>query len=487
MITGHSLILRLTRYFRREPVDYSAVPSEPVPVPVEGVRLPVEDRVVQVELGRQRLWLYPEGGFHDDEERHPRSILVFDPDRYLSTIGSFLRLAPGQSRRIHPGEDDQHHLLSFPQEVSVRRFEITHEGNSIVLSEPTPELTTRFSLLDFSAGDDPLLARRHRALQRVVEIYGGPIEPLAPDLALQLLRDVTRLLENDPFRIKDRNGNPGGLIQLPPERIPILVGDLHARLDNLLTILSQNSFMEALQANEAALVFLGDAVHPVDERALAHMDSSVLMMDLILSLKRAFPKGIFYLLGNHDSFSPEARKGGVTQGVLWEKRLIELRGREYRDEMERFYRLSPLVALSTGFCACHAGPPQTRITTGTLENIRQFPELVTAITTTRQRTPGYPEGYTAGDVRQFRRALGLAPDTTFIVGHYPRSGEQSIWLNAGHVKGHHVFISERPDEVGLFTRIGDDMVPMVYPVDARVQWINDLARILHEGGGSRPN
>jgi len=473
MATGHSLIRRLTRYFRREPVNYSLLPSEPVLVPVEGIRFPAEDRIVQVELGRQRLWLYPERVLQPAEGQHPDNILVFDPDRYLCTIGSFLRLAPGQSRRIHPGEDGQEHLLSQPQEVATRRLEIFHQGDAVVLREPTPELATRVSLAQASTDGDPLAARRKEALGRVARVYGGPLEPLAPGAALELLRDVTRILEHDPFAIEDRHGNPGGVVRLPDERRPILTGDLHARVDNLLTILSQNSFMEALEAGEAALVFLGDAVHPVDERALAHMDGSVLMMDLILSLKHAFPEGVFYLLGNHDCFSPEARKGGVHQGVLWEKRLIELRGREYRDEMERFYRLSPLVVLSCGFCACHAGPPQTRVTRETLENLRHHPELVAAVTSTRQRTPGCPEGYTAGDVRQFRKALGLAPDTPLIVGHYPRSAEQSIWLNVGHVKGHHVLVSEKSDEVGVFTGLGDTMVPMVYPVEPLVQWVND--------------
>jgi len=37
---------------------------------------------------------------------------------------------------------------------------------------------------------------------------------------------------------------------------PIVVGDLHAQLDNLLKILSENSFLDCLERGDAALILL---------------------------------------------------------------------------------------------------------------------------------------------------------------------------------------------------------------------------------------
>ena len=65
--------------------------------------------------------------------------------------------------------------------------------------------------------------------------------------------------------------------------------DLHGLVDNLLKILSENSFLEALDRGEAALILLGDAVHPEAAGQLEDMDSSILIMDLILKLKLTFP------------------------------------------------------------------------------------------------------------------------------------------------------------------------------------------------------
>jgi len=86
------------------------------------------------------------------------------------------------------------------------------------------------------------------------------------------------------------------------------------------------------------------------------MHSSLLMMDLIFKLKMRFPEQVVYIVGNHDSFSHDVMKHGVPQGLLWEKHVTASRGEEYKEELELFYRQSPLVVVSPDFIACHAGP-----------------------------------------------------------------------------------------------------------------------------------
>lgn len=86
---------------------------------------------------------------------------------------------------------------------------------------------------------------------------------------------------------------PGGLLLLPQRLTPILVADMHAQIDNLLTVLSQNAFLDALDQGTAALVILGDAVHCEVDGQLREMASSMLIMDFIFRLKLCFPEQVF--------------------------------------------------------------------------------------------------------------------------------------------------------------------------------------------------
>ncbi|MES9814554.1 MAG: metallophosphoesterase, partial [Candidatus Thiodiazotropha sp.] len=107
-------------------------------------------------------------------------------------------------------------------------------------------------------------------------------------------------------------------------------------MDNLLTILSHNEFLEMMGDGKAAMVFLGDAVHSEMDGKLAEMESSLLIMDLIFRLKLWFPQQVFYVRGNHDSFSEEIGKDGVPQGLLWAKEVKRVRGEAYKKAMEYF-------------------------------------------------------------------------------------------------------------------------------------------------------
>jgi hypothetical protein len=59
---------------------------------------------------------------------------------------------------------------------------------------------------------------------------------------------------------------------------------------------------------------------------LREMQSSMLLMDLIFRLKLRFPRQVFYVRGNHDSFSEDIAKDGIPQGLLWAKELGDQRG-----------------------------------------------------------------------------------------------------------------------------------------------------------------
>jgi hypothetical protein len=52
--------------------------------------------------------------------------------------------------------------------------------------------------------------------------------------------------------------------------------------------------------------------------------------------------------------------------------------------------------------------------------------------------------------------------------------EGTLWLNVEGIDNHHVLFSAHPEQVGVFTRVGRVMVPLIYPVDALTSIINRL-------------
>ncbi len=429
----------------------------------------------EVEVGQQRIWLCPDLALDPELRTASPDFLLFDPLRYLPGPGHFLRLTPGTQVVISHSAEDQRQLFSHPREVYRRHFQVRHEGDALVFKDPISELGTYVSVLEDEPGDGPLVGRRRRSLERVMEIFGGALEPLSADAAMAVLDRVNHLLRDAPHRPKDADGNAGGLLELPATLTPVVVGDLHARLDNLLKILSENGLMEGLERGDTALILLGDEVHPESDEEIEEMDSSILMMDLILKLMARFPAQVFLLLGNHDSFSIEVVKHGVPQGLLWRKRLKALRGEQYVEQMELFYQLSPLVVVAESFVACHAGPPRAGISRQALVDARRFPGLVHELTWTRARTPVYPAGYSAADVNRFRKSLGVSRETPFIVGHHPVTEDRTVWLNARRIQNHHVVFSAKLDQLGLMIGIGGEMLPHVYPAEPLLSWVNERA------------
>ena len=453
-------------------------PADRLRLSGKALRIPLPERdpsglcAFKVEMGRQQLQIRPDLAVEPDRRGSASDFLLFDPERYLPGPGQFIRLAPGESVAISYRARDQRLLFSHPREAFRRHLQIRHQGDALVFRDPISELGTYVSSLEDRVQGGLLADRRRRALARVADIYGGPLEPLPAAAALAALDRVNHSLRDAPHRPKDADGNAGGLLELPESLTPIVVGDLHAQVDNLLKILSENGLMEGLERGDTALLLLGDVVHPEADELIEDMDSSVLITDLLLKLMLRFPAQVFCLLGNHDSFSTEVMKRGVPQGLLWRKRLQALRGEEYVEQLELFYRLAPLVAIAEGFVACHAGPPRTRTSREGLIDARRFPSLVHELTWSRARTPVFPAGYSSADVSRFRKSLGLARETPLIVGHHPVDESQTIWLNARRFQNHHVVFSARPDQVGAFLRIEGEMVPQVYPAEPLVGWLN---------------
>ncbi len=299
----------------------------------------------------------------------------------------------------------------------------------------------------------------------VRQAFGGTLQILSPSEALETVRKVNRVLEQSPNRPRDDRGHPGALVELAADLVPILVGDLHGNVDNLLKVLSENRFLAGLETGSASLILLGDAVHP-QEGQMAAMDSSVLIMDLILRLMLSYPSGVLYVRGNHDGFSDEIRKQDVSQGRLWESRLLELRGQNFVTEMKRFYELLPHLVAGDGLLACHGGPPTETVTRDRLINAYRYPRLRHQLTWNRVQQAGNPAGYSARDVRSFRAALGLDSSAVFVTAHTQLSEAGCFWLDVGGIKNHHIIDSSGPGEFAVITRVGAELTPFVYRAEA---------------------
>ena len=437
----------------------------------EGVPIHIAMKKAGVEL-----LIYPEILLDNSAFQPPHPFLLLDPQRCCTGINAFLRLEkPGDTLILGRHDKLQAAIFAYPPTMDLRRLSITHDGDALIFRALVSDTEIYLSPL---LGKDPtggILCRRRENLQKIRDIYGGPVAQLPPEEALSTLKQVNGILAQESFRPLDERGRPGGVVKLPEKVTPIIVGDLHAQVDNLLTLLSQNDFLNALETGSAALVILGDAIHSEEDGRLDEMDSSLLITDLILRLKLRFPQQVFYIRGNHDSFSRDVFKFGIAQCLVWEHAVRDKRGPAYHEEMKRFYDLLPYVLLSEGYVACHAAPIKTRFNMDMLVNIHRNPGLVRELTQNRLRRRNYVAGYYRSDVKHFRNTLGLPEHTPFLVSHSPLNREDAMWLEAGGIENHHIVFSANTPWIGLFTRVNKQMIPLCYHREDLLSLIDGLS------------
>ncbi|MCU7936247.1 MAG: metallophosphoesterase [Candidatus Thiodiazotropha sp. (ex Dulcina madagascariensis)] len=443
------------------------------------IKIPIHCHPLQINLPPEgkALHLYPESLTNAiDNSCDSPNFIVFDPETYYSEISGFFRIEAGEKLVI--GGNDKERQKAFLNISSRGRdyvFSIGNEEGHLIFRDYSPRSGSCISPMLKEKKMMRAVSWRRKKLKRLLKIFGGEITTLPEKEALSLLRDVNRILADEAFREKDEDGNPGGVIKLPDKMTPFIIGDLHGKVDNLLVVLSQNGFLEALEQGTACLVMLGDAVHCEEEGRYHEMEGSILIMDIILRLKQQFPEQVFYLRGNHDGFSDEIAKGGVAQGLLWKKALNKSRGKEYRKEIERFYDLLPYAAYSKEMICCHAAPPTSKVTLEMLINIKHHIGLIRELNQNRLQKASRLGGYNKSDIKRFRKVFDLPSDTPVIVGHTPISMDDTLWVDVGEIENHYVVYGGNDDWVGVMTGIGDKMYPLIYPVEPLLDYINNLS------------
>jgi hypothetical protein len=459
---------------RKNPMEWFTVMDKLQTLDKES-RIPHDGKTFEMIIGDQKLVFHPEIPIGMKKKNIQKNWLI-SPSRACSedTINGFARIKVGE--RVLIGRDNQQYdeIFHFSKSISKRHLMVTNIWGDLMISPldgKEPIQIVRSSNQDIR---ERIGTNRYNAMLGIREIYGDSITMLAPKEAFDTIRKVNSILENEPYRPKDELGNPGALVELPNESRLLIVGDLHAQVDNFLKILDDNCLLTHLESNRVSLVILGDAVHSEIPKEMEDMDSSILMMDLIFKIKCQFPDNFFYLLGNHDSFDKSIGKTDVLQGILMRKRLQELRGDEYVKEMQKFYDALPIV-MKTDFCiACHAAPPRKKITRKKVINLRKYPKICHEILTNRVMRSHYLAGYEKRDVKQFRSSLKLSKKTPFVVGHTPLDPFHSFWKNAGNIKGHHILYSGRQVGPCVLLQIRKKMIPLSYPAEPLAKIINDM-------------
>ena len=473
------------------------------------VRIPCSGAVVEICLGgavgkilHLQPDVLPEGHTsktHDDEEWP--AYWIVDKERVSAGVGGFLRLEPKQDLILGRHALEQRGMFDYSTQVADRHLSILHHGDYLQLTDLGSDGGSCISLLPYPSLDHCLPSLRHSQFQRLADLFFMPLssEGNKPEMATTLLQGdgITRPLPRTeamecltqahkvvrtafshvlpcsmkPCEDKKKKNSvlakaskAPTLVHLSADTTPVIIGDLHAKVDNLLTILTTGCLLTSLENGTVTLVFLGDAIHPDETGQLSEMKGSMLIMDLILTLMARFPGRVVYLRGNHDGFSEDIYKGQVCQGQQWNRALIETRGKAYRNAMKAFYRDLPYVAVHPQLLATHAAPPVVKVTREKLADLRNHNELIHQLTWNRMNRPSRPGGYREKDIKNFRNLFDLPKDTAFVVGHTTLDNKNTAWLHAGAMHHHHILYSASAERVGWIICLPNGLVHLECPV-----------------------
>ncbi len=459
---------------RRYPIQWLTLGSEPLALTHEG-RIAHDGKGFELIVGDMHLRFQPEIALGIKKKTaHKNWIINTEQGCSSRKINGFIRIRVGETVIVGQANNELNELFHFNDSVAKRHISVTNRRGDLILAPLNPERETKIVRHDNLDYREQLERGRYHALLEILRMYGQKIEPLPAKTALLTIKAVNDLLLQEPYRVKNTSGDPGGLVEISGNTVPVIVGDLHAQVDNLLKILSENCLLDCLRMKTATLVILGDAVHSENIDEMDTFETSMLIMDLMFQLKLRFPENFFYLRGNHDSFDPEINKNGFLQGALFKEMLIDNRGREYAEQMQIFYDRLPYIICSDTFIACHAGAPRKEISRDDLINISANSKLAQELTNNRLQRANYPAGYSKRDVKKLRKCLDRPQKTRFIVGHTPLDPFGSFWLHAGAIKNHHIIYSAQTEGPSIFIQTGANFMPISFPAEPLTNLINEL-------------
>jgi hypothetical protein len=223
---------------------------------------------------------------------------------------------------------------------------------------------------------------------RLEEIYSRDAPPVGPAYQKKVEK-VNRIFNNEDINIRPRDsiGRPGGLIYLKPDIPTVIVPDIHARMDFILSMLLHtnaegNSILNKLCENRIQIVCVGDGFHSeARERSRwikafdefkegykkhkemdEEMRESFGVMEMVIELKTNFTENFHFLKGNHENISNE--KGGgnypfrkfAYEGIMVNEYVKIFYGEDFLNTYYQFEKNLPLLAIGLNFLISHAEP-----------------------------------------------------------------------------------------------------------------------------------
>jgi hypothetical protein len=435
-------------------------PSETEYLLTEPIHIPWDAGSFSLHLGGYVLEVRRDLQMSHTPKTHLRDWLIIDPNAYFDRMSGFIRIASGKSEVLGRDEASQQALFNYPNDVSRQHISIVNKDGELFIEAMDAEVITKIVALDREETVASLRLARKKNLALLWKELGHTSIPVPSEDANLLVQQVKEILADEPYRVRDSNGLPGGLVQLPDQTSIVFVGDLHAQCDNLIKLLTDGSLLSAIKHGTTCLVLLGDVVHSDIQGQLEEMQPSMAIIDLFLMLKKRFPANVFCCRGNHESYSPDVGKSGVSQGLLFRKFLQKERGKAFAETIGEMFENLPYVIRGKDCAACHGAPTRGRVTEESIINIRRYPGIQHEITWNRLRGPNRPAGYTKGSVVRFRKSLGLPKDAPLIVGHTSLIDKETVWMDVNDIVGHHVVYSSDTDRFGAILVQDGTAIPL---------------------------
>ncbi|MDC7225705.1 MAG: metallophosphoesterase [Spirochaetales bacterium] len=280
----------------------------------------------------------------------------------------------------------------------------------------------------------------------------------------------TMLHENN--RPRTRSGKAGSLVRLSPGGYYIIVPDLHGRTGFFNTVMNWKGFsgrtvLTDMEEGFARVICVGDAFHSEIRgkkrwgRAMQEwiggykkhrnidqeMKENLGLLEMIATVKTAFPDNFHFLKGNHENIANEQAEGNFPfRKYAHEGEMVKLwvqmfMGMDVFDTIYKWEKTLPLLAEGPDFLVCHSEPGRV-IGRDEVINAYDNSEVIYSLTWTDNDRA--ESGSAAGTLNNFDKHI---PASRIFGGHRAVKG-----LYSSRQDGRYIQIN-RPDKwlIAAFT------------------------------------
>ncbi len=300
---------------------------------------------------------------------------------------------------------------------------------------------------------------------RLLEVFLRADKVPEPSLFLAIIQGAINTLDREDVQIRpiDSNGEPGGFLDLSQFSRSIILPDLHARREFLLSLISWKPYddrvvLQLLEGDSFTLLCLGDGVHSEAQFASrwkeaykeyiagykkhtaidGEITDSFQLMCAIMLLKIRYPQKVHFIKGNHENILNEMGGGNYSfakfayEGAMICEYFKKFYGEELLFNYCAFEKRLPIFAVGRNFVASHSEPAEY-YTKEDIINYATNPELIEAFTWTDNHSATitntdcylneyFPSGnaYYFGGHRPIKGLYNLINQNRYVQIHNPK-------------------------------------------------------------------